>query len=368
MVPTRIVEILKDGSYRVQGDQPFMIGKREYKLVVTGIIRQEDFDDQGVSAEILLDPKFDIVTAKERQILMRALLIIFTLCSVVSPAAAVRLKDVANIRGVRDNQLIGYGIVVGLNGTGDGKMEFTHKSVKRMLDKLGVKINGEDVASKNVAAVIVTGKLPPFARAGNRITVNVNSLGDAKSLRGGTLLQAPMRASDKNIYAVAQGPLLLAEGDHPTVATLPGGAIVEKDMDSDFAHRKMYRFTLNNPDLTTAARIAKTINMDLGGKYATAIDPSTVDLIVPFAWEGKGVELLSIIETLPVFPDSKAKVVVNEKTGTVIIGENVKISKIAISHGELALGGFRRHRQKKAQKRSGGLLRMPTKVVKKDCI
>lgn len=252
-------------------------------------------------------------------------------------AGAVRLKDVINIRGVRENQLVGYGIVVGLNGTGDGKLEFTNTSIKRMLDKLGVKVKGEELNSQNVAAVIVTASLPAFARAGNSINVTVNSLGDASSLKGGTLLQTPLRASDKNVYAVAQGPILIGEGQHLTVATVPGGAIVEKDMDSEFAHRKMYRFTLNNPDLTTAARIAKTINMDMGGKYATAIDPSTVDMIVPFAWEGKGVELLSVIESLEVFPDSKAKVVVNEKTGTVIIGEQVRISKVAISHGDLAV-------------------------------
>ena len=134
----------------------------------------------------------------------------------------------------------------------------------------------------NVASVIVTATLPPFARAGNKIDITVNSLGDAQSLKGGTLLQTPLRAADKNVYAVAQGAMLTGL-DHTTVAAIPNGAMVERDIEADFAHRKMYRFTLNNPDLTTAARVAKTINMDLGGKYATAVDPGTIDFIVPFS-------------------------------------------------------------------------------------
>ena len=265
------------------------------------------------------------------------LALLFTILFATDLAHAVRLKDVANIRGVRDNQLIGYGIVVGLNGTGDSKLSFTNKSIKRMLDKLGMKVDGDQLASQNVAAVMVTSTLPPFARAGNRLDISVSSLGNASSLKGGTLLQTPLRATDKQIYAVAQGSLLVNENGHPTVSALPNGAIVERDMEAEFTNRKMYRFTLQNPDLTTAARVAKTINMDLGGKYATAIDPATIDFIVPFAWEGKGVELLSIIESLQVFPDTKAKVIVNERTGTVVIGENVMIDKVAISHGDLAV-------------------------------
>ena len=249
---------------------------------------------------------------------------------------AVRIKDVANLRGVRDNQLIGYGIVVGLNGTGDSNLEFTSKSVKRMLDKLGMKLDGDEVSSQNVAAVIITATLPPFARAGNKLDIAISSLGDAKSLKGGTLLQTPLRAADKNVYVVAQGSLLTS-GTHLTVGKIPNGGMVERDMDAEFSHRKMYRFTLHNPDLTTAARMAKTINMDLGGKYATAVDPGTIDFIVPFAWEGKGVELLSVIESLQVFPDQRAKVVINEKTGTVVIGEHVAIDKVAISHGDITV-------------------------------
>lgn len=264
------------------------------------------------------------------------LLSLVCLATGMESAMAARLKDIANLRGVRDNQLVGYGLVVGLNGTGDSNLEYTSKSMKRMLDKMGMKLTGDDVSSQNVASVIVTATLPPFARAGNKLDVTVNSLGDASSLAGGTLLQTPLRASDKNVYAVAQGTMLTSDS-HRTVAKVPNGGMVERDMDADFSQRKMYRFTLNNPDLTTAARVANTINMDLGGKYATAVDPGTVDFIVPFTWEGKGVELLSIIESLQVFPDQRARVVINEKSGTVVIGENVRIDKVAISHGDLTV-------------------------------
>lgn len=252
---------------------------------------------------------------------------------------AARVKDIANVRGVRDNQLIGYGIVVGLNGTGDSKNEFTNKSVTRLLDKLGIKLEDKEVASKNVAAVIVTATLPPFARAGNKIDLSVNSIGDASSLVGGTLLQTPLRAADQQIYAVAQGSLLVGGGTtaHPTVGRISNGAIIERDVAEDFTSRKMFRLTLHNPDFTTAARLSKRINLDLSGKYATAKDAGTVDIVVPFAYEGRAVELLASIESLDVTPDSRAKVIVNEKTGTVVIGENVKISKVAISHGDLTV-------------------------------
>ncbi len=269
-------------------------------------------------------------------ILLQTALLILA-CAISAHAA--RVKDIANVRGVRDNQLIGYGIVVGLKGTGDSKSEFTNKSIARMFDKLGVKLEEKDVASKNVAAVIVTATLPPFARAGNKMDITVSSIGDSASLAGGTLLQSPLRAADQNIYAVSQGSLLVGSGadSHATVGRIPNGAIIERDVAEDFTTRKMFRLTLHNPDFTTAARLAKKINLDLSGKYATAKDAGTVDIIVPFAYEGKAVELLASIEALEVTPDSRARVIVNEKTGTVVIGENVRISKIAISHGDLSV-------------------------------
>jgi len=254
---------------------------------------------------------------------------------------AARLKDVANVRGVRENQLIGYGLVVGLKGTGDGKAEFTNKSFIRLLDQVGIKLEGQEIASKNVAAVLVTASLPPFARSGNKIDVTINSIGDASSLEGGILVQTPLRAANQSVYAVAQGPVLVGGGEarsgHPTVGRLPNGAIIEKDLDVDFASQKLFRLTLHNPDFTTAARVAKTINSDLGGKYAAAKDSATIDVIVPFSYEGNAVELMANIEGLEVNPDRRAKVVVNERTGTVVIGEGVRVSRVAITHGNLTL-------------------------------
>lgn len=264
--------------------------------------------------------------------------LIFVLCHLfIFETHATRVKDIANIRGVRDNQVVGYGIVVGLKGTGDGKLEYTNKSVKRMLETLGMKTTGDEVSSQNVAAVMITATLPPFARAGNRLDIQVSSLGDASSLAGGTLIQTPLRASDQQIYAVAQGSVIIGNNGHSTVGMISNGALIEKDLEDEFNNKKMYRFTLHNPDFVTAARLAKTINMDLGGKYATPLDPGTIDLIVPFHWEGKGVELLATIEGLEIEPDNKAKVIINEKTGTVIIGERVKIGTVAISHGDISV-------------------------------
>ncbi len=266
----------------------------------------------------------------------------------LSSAFAARIKDISNLRGVRENQLIGYGLVVGLNGTGDGKAEFTSKSFVRMLDTIGMKLTGQEIESKNVAAVIVTATLPPFARAGNKLDITVNSIGAASSLQGGTLLQTPLRAADQQVYAVAQGGILSGGGSggggggggdkgHPTAGRISGGAIIEADVGSDFANRKMFRLTLFDPDFTTAARVVKTINQDLGGKFATAKDSATIDLVVPFNYEGNGVEFLASIENLDVSNDTKARVIVNEKTGTVVIGEHVQIGTVAISHGNLSV-------------------------------
>lgn len=258
----------------------------------------------------------------------------------LAEARAARLKDIASIRGVRENQLVGYGIVVGLRGTGDGKTEFTGKSMARMLDKLGVKLDTQQVESKNVAAVIVTATLPSFGKAGNPIDITVSSLGDASSLEGGTLLQTPLRAANEQVFAVAQGTISLGGSGKDVFTTagrIPNGAIIERDVSSDFNAKKMFRFTLHNPDFLTAARTALTINKELGGQYATAKDAGTIDIVVPAAYEGRGVDLLATIEAVQINPDQKAKVVVNEKTGTVIIGDQVKISKIAISHGNLSV-------------------------------
>ena len=255
-------------------------------------------------------------------------------------AMAARLKDIASIRGVRENQLIGYGIVVGLKGSGDGKSEFMAKSVVRMLDKLGVKLDNQDFTSKNVAAVIVTATMPAFAKSGNPVDVSVSALGDAQSLQGGMLLQTPLRAANEQVYAVAQGSIIIggeAKDAHTTVGRIPNGGMVEKDVQADFSARKMFRMTLHNPDFTTAARAILTINKELGGHFATAKDAGTIDIVTPFAYENRGVELLATIESINVNPDNKAVVIVNERTGTVVIGDRVKISKVAIAHGGMSV-------------------------------
>lgn len=271
--------------------------------------------------------------------MMSRMAFVLTFCLVESVFAA-RLKDIASIRGVRENQLIGYGVVVGLKGTGDGKSEFTAKSLGRMLDKLGIKLENQRVESKNAAAVIVTAQLPAFAKAGNPVDITVSALGDSTSLEGGILLQTPLRAANEQVYAVAQGAVSLGGGGKdvfPTVGRIPNGAMIERDIATDFSTRKMFRLTLHNPDFLTAARVALTINRELGGQYASARDAGTIDLMTPYSYEGRGVELLATVESVRVQPDQKARVVINERTGTVVIGENVKISKVAISHGNISV-------------------------------
>jgi flagellar P-ring protein precursor FlgI len=269
--------------------------------------------------------------------LLLSLFLVFVLCS---GAKAARLKDIASIRGVRENQLIGYGIVVGLKGTGDGKSEFTAKSLGRMLDKLGVKLENGSVESKNAAAVIVTATLPAFGKSGNPMDVTVSSLGDASSLEGGMLLQTPLRAANEEVFAVAQGAILLGGSGKDmftTVGRIPNGAMIERDVVADFSTRKMFRLTLHNPDFITAARTVLTINKELGGHYASAKDAATIDIVTPPFYENRGVELMASVEAIDINPDTKARVVINEKTGTVIIGDRVRISKVAIAHGSLSV-------------------------------
>jgi flagellar P-ring protein precursor FlgI len=186
----------------------------------------------------------------------------------------------------------------------------------------------------------LTAELPPFARAGNKVDITVSTLGDASSLKGGVLVQTPLRAADQQVYVVAQGSLVVGfsgQGVQETVARLPNGGMIERDIGQEFSSRKMFRLTLHNPDFTTAARVIKVINKELAGKYATALDAGTIDVVSPPPYEGKGVELLSMIESLDINPDQAARVVVSERTGTVVIGQGVKVSRVAISHGDLTL-------------------------------
>jgi flagellar P-ring protein precursor FlgI len=254
-----------------------------------------------------------------------------------------RLKDIAAVKGVRENILIGYGIVVGLKGTGDSSTDVTAKSLGRLFGKLGLDVEkNAAVKSKNAAAVIVTAKLPAFARSGTLIDITVSSIGDAASLEGGTLLVTPLRAGDQQVYAVAQGQVTLgglADGKSvfPTVGRIVSGATVERDVDTNFAGKKSFRMSLNNPDFTTAARVVALVNAELGGKFASARDSATIDIVVPFNYDGNSVDLMARLENIRIVTDSKAKVVLNERTGTVVMGDKVSIAPVAISHGDLSI-------------------------------
>ena len=259
-------------------------------------------------------------------------------------AQAARVKDVCEVKGVRENILIGYGIVVGLKGSGDSSVDVTGQSLSRLFSKLGLDIQqNTNIKSKNAAAVIVTAKLPPFARAGNRLDVTVSSIGDATSLEGGVLLVTPLRAGDQNVYAVAQGAVSLgsltdgSSKSFPTVGRVVSGATIEKDIDTHFSGKKSFRLALHQPDFTTSARMTQLINQELGGKFASATDSGTIDVIVPFFYEGRTVDLLALIENIQINVDSKAKVILNERTGTVILGGQVSIQPVAISHGDLSI-------------------------------
>ena len=251
-----------------------------------------------------------------------------------------RLKDIVTIKGVRDNPLIGYGLVIGLNGTGDGGGEITNTSLKKMFQTLGLQ-NVNEVSSANVAAVIVTTKLPPFARMGQKLDVTVSSIGDAKSLAGGTLLVTPLKGGDGKIYAVANGPLSIGGLDKgakfATTGLIPDGGTVEKEIEFSFNDKRSLRFSLNRPDFTTAARVVKIINENLGGKYANAADSTTIDLVIPPIYQKKVVELIAIVENFKVNQDSIAKIVINERTGTIVAGGDLSLNPVAISHGDLSV-------------------------------
>jgi len=278
------------------------------------------------------------------------LMIIFIFFLVASPVAAVRVKDITTIVGVRQNQLIGYGLVVGLNGTGDkDKTEFTLQSLINMLERMGIKVNVNDVKVKNVAAAVVTATLPPFARIGSRIDILISSIGDAKSLQGGTLLFTPLKAADGNIYAVAQGPLSTGgfamggaagggiQVNHPTVGKIIGGALVEKEISSEFNKKKTLLLSINNPDFATMSRLVKVINANFQREIAGSLDSATLKINIPETYSGNVVDFVSRVEGLEVIPDTVAKVILDERTGTIVMGENVRILTVAISHGNLSV-------------------------------
>jgi flagellar P-ring protein FlgI len=271
--------------------------------------------------------------------------------TLLAPAAATsRIKDIANFEGVRQNQLIGYGLVVGLNGTGDtlNNIPFTKQSIQAMLERMGVNIRGAQIRTGNVAAVMVTANLPPFGTQGTRIDVTVSSLGDAKSLMGGTLLVTPLLGADGNVYAVGQGSVAVAgfaaQGEAakvtrgvPTVGRISNGAIIEREIEFALNRLNQVRLALRNADFTTAKRVAAAVNDFLGGPVAEPLDSSTVQLTLPAKYPSNIIALLTEIEQLQIEPDLPAKVLVDERSGVIVIGRDVRVSTVAVSQGNLTV-------------------------------
>jgi flagellar P-ring protein precursor FlgI len=263
--------------------------------------------------------------------------------------AAARVKDVARIQGVRDNQLAGYGLVVGLNKTGDRRQTiFSTQTLLNMLERMGVTLATKDIRVENIAAVMVTADLSPFIRSGSRIDCTVSSIGDARSLQGGILLQTPLKAANGQVYAVAQGAVGIAgytggsgfnkiQVNHPTVAKISGGAIVEREVGSDLGVREQLELVLNEYDFTTASRLETGINQRLGPGIAQCLDGRSVKIKVPDSYKSRVVELIAALENVEIETDRKAKVVMNERTGTVVIGKDVRISAVAITQGSLSI-------------------------------
>ena len=282
--------------------------------------------------------------------LLGAILAGSILLSAQGAGASSRVKDIADFEGIRDNMLVGYGLVVGLNGSGDtlSNSPFTRQSLIGMLERLGVNVRDDNVKTENVAAVMVTATLPPFARQGARVDVVVSALGDAKSLLGGTLLVTPLVGADGEVYAVGQGNIAVAgfsakgEGTTinkgvPTGGRIPSGAIIEREVGFELASMTNLRLSLRNPDFTTATRLAGAINKSIGGAKAKALDPGTVSFQIPNARRGDMVALMTEIEQLRVTPDQMARVVIDEQSGIIVMGENVRISTVAIAQGNLTI-------------------------------
>ncbi len=265
-------------------------------------------------------------------------------------AAPARIKDIVDIEGIRDNQLVGYGLVVGLNGTGDSlnNSPFTKRSLQAMLERLGVNTRGESLRTKNVAAVMITANLPAFATQGSRIDISVAALGDSDSLQGGTLLVTPLMGADGEIYAIAQGPVLIngfkAQGDGatiisgvPTTGKISNGAIIERETNFILGDQRTLRLALRNPDLTTSRRIALAINDYIGMATAVPENPATVRLTLPRNFNGNIVDLLTDIEQLVVQTDLNAKIIIDENSGIIVMGKDVRVSTVAIAQSNLTI-------------------------------
>ena len=283
-------------------------------------------------------------------IMGRLAIVATVLLAVTAELHAARIKDIAGFRGVRSNQLVGYGLVVGLAGSGDSDSTiFTLQSISSMLEKMGVTVKPEDIKVKNVAAVMVTADLPPFARMGSRLDALVNSIGDSKALQGGTLLMTPLKGADGQVYAVGQGPVSTGgftvganSGDKvqknfTTVGRIVQGAVVEKEIPFNLNQKDTLTLALHQPDFTTATRMAEAINAGLLENAAFPQDSGTVQIAVPPKYLGNIAQLIASVEVLSVTPDNISRVVINERTGTVIMGESVRISTVAIAHGNLSV-------------------------------
>ncbi len=281
-------------------------------------------------------------------------MVVLLVSIVAAPVAyAARVKDLAQLQGVRGNQLIGYGLITGLDGTGDDltKSLFTLQAVYNMMTRNGITVNPDQLSNirlKNVAAAMVTAELPPFARPGSTIDVEVSSLGDAKSLAGGTLLMTPLRGADGKVYAVAQGSLAIGafsyggaaakvQKNHPTAGMIANGATVEASVPVALGQNGKLLYQLSNADFTTAANMADVINNKFGQGTAKPLDAATVQISIPSRFAHSTVDFIAGVEDLEVTPDSRAKVVVNERTGTIVMGKNVRLSTVAVSHGNLSL-------------------------------
>ncbi len=290
---------------------------------------------------------------KAKRLILNAIIaglcLLFT-SAIMAYAKTSRIKDIVDIEGVRDNQLVGYGLVVGLNGTGDGlgNSPFTEQSLIAMLERLGVNVRGQNLNTGNVAAVMVTATLPPFKNQGSRIDVNISALGDASSLLGGTLLVTPLLAADGEVYAVAQGEVNIAgfsvEGDAaslsqniPTAGRVPSGGIVEREIDFQLEELQNVRLALRNPDFTTSRRIAQAINGFTNAQLASAENSASVMLRRPPNYDGTIVDLITDIELLPIQPDQPARVVISERSGVIVMGADVRVSNVAIAQGNLTL-------------------------------
>ena len=262
-------------------------------------------------------------------------------------ADAVRLKDISSISGIRDNQLTGYGLVVGLGGTGDTRDAFTSSTLTNMLERMGISADSATIKARNVASVMVTANLPATAKAGSAVDLTISSIGSASSLQGGVLLQTSLTGIDGKVYALAQGPLLVGgyaaggaagggvKSNATTVASIPGGGTVEREIPFKFNTQRELSINMHIHDFSTTQETVELLNTNLGGAFANALDASTIKLQIPPSFQGNLVPLMASIENIEISPQTVAKVVVNERTGTIVIGKDVRLARVAVAHGNL---------------------------------